>query len=317
MADKFQFVTPVGRFVSGDMTKKREKDNQGRPIDADKQRFEFGIAFQKTDPQIGVLIQQIAQYAYTEYGKTAPHVAQRVANWMNTLDGFSMKISNGDEPNSQGKVNPNTVGHWVFWFSTALDPIGAIAPSNAQIPLDRIKRGWFVDVAGSAAINGLTDNNAGIYMNPTVIRLVAEGEEIVGGVDPQQVFANHGAPAQLPPGARPLGSAPSLPPGSGMPGVGMPQQPAQMPPGMMPGQPMQMPGNGGAPVQQPTFAQPQAGYGAPNGGFMPPATPAPGGMPQAAPAGMQPFGAVGGGNPTASPGNGYPAYPGVLGMPQQ
>lgn len=298
MADKFQFVTPVGRFVSGDLTKKRAKDKDGRDIAPDKQRFEFGIAFAKTDPAIGALIQQIAQYAYGEYGKTAPHIAQRVANWMQTLDGFSMKIANGDEPNARGQVNQNTAGHYVFYFSTSIDPIAAIAPTNAQIPPANIKRGWFVDIAGNVAINGLTDNNAGIYMNASVVRLVAEGEEIVGGIDPQAVFANHAAPMQLPPGARPIGSAPGLPPGSGMPGVGIPQQqPAQMPPG----QPMQM--------------QPQQPAQMP--GFMPPATPAPGGMPQAAPAGMQPFGAAAGVNPTASPGNGYPAYPGVLGMPQQ
>lgn len=291
MADKFQFVTPVGRFVSGDMTKKRDKDNQGRPIDPDNQRYEFGIAFDKNDPAVQKLIYDIASYAHGEYSKTAPHIAARVANWMQTLDGFSMKISNGDAPNTKGQVNQNTVGKFVFWFSTAIDIIGAIAPSNAQIPLDRIKRGWFVDIAGSVAINGLTDNNAGIYMNPACVRLVAEGEEIVGGIDPQQVFANH-APAALPAGARPIGSAPSLPPGSGMPGVGMPG----------------MPGN----------AAPPATPGAPNAGFTPPATPAPAGMPMGAPAGMMPFGGAGApAGPTASPGNtGFPAHPGIL-NPQQ
>lgn len=306
MAEKLQFFTPVGRFVSGDLTTKRDKDNQGRPIEPDKQRFEFGIAFAKTDPQIGQLIQQIAGFAYQEYSKVAPHIAQRVANWMQTLDGFSMKISNGDAPNSRGQVNPNTVGHWVFWFSTAIDVGGAIAPSNAQIPLDRIKRGYFVDIAGSVAINGLTDNNAGIYMNPTYVRLVAEGDEIVGGIDPQTLFANHAAPTQLPPGARPIGSAPALPPGSGIPGVGMPG---------MPGQPAAQPAMGmpGQPAAQPT--QPQQ---APAPGFTNPAMGAPAGMPMGAPAGMQPFGAAGAAMPTASPSNpGFPAHPGILGMPQQ
>jgi hypothetical protein len=158
-----------------------------------------------------------------------------------------------------------------------------------------------VDIAGSVALNGLTDNNAGIYMNPGVVRLVAEGEEIVGGIDPQAVFANHAAPMQLPPGARPLGSAPTLPAGSGMPGVGMPGMPAQ---------PMQQPVMPAQPMQQPVMpAQP---------GFMSPAMPQPGGMPMGAPAGMQPFGVAGAGNPIASLGNtGFPAHPGVLGMPQQ
>ena len=284
MADNFQFFTPVGRFVSGDLTKKRTKDKDGRDIAPDKQRYEFGIAFDKTDPAIQQLIHQIATYAHGEYSKTAPAVANRIPTWMQTLTGFSMKIANGDEPNTQGKVNQNTVGKFVFYFSTALDPIAAIAPTNAQIPADRIKRGWFVDIAGNVSINGLTDNNAGIYMNPTVVRLVAEGDEIVGGIDPQSVFANHAAPAQLPAGARPIGSAPSLPPGSGMPGTGMPG--VGMPQGQMPG----FSGN--------------------------PAMGAPAGMPMGAPAGMQPFAPAGAPGPTASPGNGYPAYPGVL-NPQQ
>jgi hypothetical protein len=282
--EKLQFFTPVGRFVYGDLTTKRDKDNQGRPIDADKQRYEFGLAIRKDDPAVGALIQQIAGYAYNTYATRAPHIAQRVSSWMQTLDGFSMKISDGDKANQRGQVNPNTVGCYVFWFSTSIDIIGASAAhANAQIPLTNIKRGWYVDVAGSAAVNGLTDNNAGIYLNPTVVRLVAEGDEIVGSVDPQAMFANHAAPVALPPGARPVGSAPQPPAGTGMPGAGM------------------MPG-------MPAAAQP---------GFTPPATGAPGGMPQAAPAGMQPFGAVVGGNPTASLGNGFPAHPGILGQPQQ
>lgn len=315
MADeKHQFFTSVGRFVYGDLTTKRDKDGQNRPIDPDKQRFEFGLAIRKDDPGVIPLIQGIAGYAYNAYATRAPHIAQRIGNWMQTFDGFSMKISDGDKPNSRGQVNPNTQGCYVFWFSTAIDIIGASAAhANAQIPLDQIKRGYYVDVAGSAAINGLTDNNAGVYLNPTVVRLVAIGDEIVGSVDPQALFANHAAPVNLPPGARPIGSAPQPPAGAGMPGAGLPG--IGMPgnaPAAAPAMPM------GAPAPQPTTAQPQAGFGAPNGGFTPPATGAPAGMPPAAPAGMPPFVVAGAVNPTASLGNpGFPAHPGILGVPQQ
>lgn len=298
MADRMQFFTPVGRFVSGDLVTKRDKDHQNRPVAPDKQTYQFGVAIRKDDPAVGPLIQQIATHAYSYYQTKAPHVAQRVVNWMQTLDGFSMKISNGDAPNQRGQVNQNTVGCWVFWFSTGLDIVGSIAPSNAQIPVAQIKRGWYVDVAGSVAVNELTDDNAGVYLNPTVVRLIAEGDEIVGSVDPQQIYANHAAPVQLPPGARPIGSTPQPGAGAGLPGTGMP--------GI---------GGGGVGTQQQV-----AGPGV--GGAMPgfsgaPATPGQG-LPQGAPGGMPPFpGAGQPGTSTASPSNtGFPQHTGILGMPQ-
>ncbi len=299
MAEKHQFFTPVGRFVSGDLQTKRDKDNQNRPIAPENQRYEFGLAIRKDDPGVVPLIQGIAGFAYNEYAKTAPHVAQKVVNWLQTLDGFSGKISDGDKPNQRGQVNQNTVGCFVFWFSTSIDIMAAsAAAANAQIPLDQIKRGYYVDVAGSAAINGLTDGNAGIYLNPTVVRLIAHGPEIVGSVDPQALFANHAAPAQLPPGAMPIGSAPQPPAGVGMPGAGLPGMGGQV----------QQPGTG-----MPGFQQPQQ----PQPGFTQPAMGAPGGMPMGAPAGMPSFGAAGVGSPTASLGNpGFPAHHGIL-NPQQ
>lgn len=295
MAEKHQYFTPVGRFVSGDLMTKRDKDNQNRPIPPENQRFEFGLAIRKDDPGVVALIQGLAGFAYNEYAKTAPHIAQRVANWMQTFDGFSMKISDGDKPNQRGQVNQNTVGCFVFWFSTSIDIIGAsAAAANAQIPLDQIKRGYYVDVSGTAAINGLTDNNAGIYLNPLVVRLVAHGPEIVGSIDPQALFANHAAPVNLPPGAMPIGSAPQPPAGAGMPGAGLP--------GMGMAQPQQ-PGMGGTGMMQP--------------GFTNPAMPGQVGTPPGAPAGMPGFGAAGLGNPTASLGNpGFPAHPGILNVQQ-
>jgi hypothetical protein len=49
MANRFDFFTPVvGRFVNGSITEKRTKDSDNREIPLDKQRFEFGVAFEKT-----------------------------------------------------------------------------------------------------------------------------------------------------------------------------------------------------------------------------------------------------------------------------
>jgi hypothetical protein len=298
MADKVQFFTPVGRFVSGDLVTKRDKDHQNRPIAPDKQTYQFGLAIRKDDPGVGPLIQLFANTAYQYYQSKAPHVAQKVVNWMQTFDGFSMKVTDGDAPNQKGQKNVNTAGCYVFWFSTGLDIIGSIAPSNAQIPVSQIKRGWYIDVAGSCAANELTDDNAGIYLNPTVVRLIAEGDEIVGSVDPQQVFAQHAAPAALPPGARPLGSAPQPGQGAGLPGTGM------------------VPGVGGAPSIGGMPGQQQMQPGFPGGA---PVMPGTGQQAAGAPGGMQGFPGAGlPGGSTVSPTNtGFPQYPGILGQPQQ
>lgn len=296
MADKLQFFTPVGRFVSGDLVTKRDKDHQNRPVAPEKQTYQFGVAFRKDDPAVGPLIQQIATHAHSYYQTKAPHVAQRIVNWMQTLDGFSMKISNGDAPNQRGQVNQNTVGCWVFWFSTGLDIVtSAPPPTNTQIPATQIKRGWFVDIAGTCGVNELTDDNAGVYLNPTCVRLRYEGDEIVGTVDPQQLFANHqDTNQQPPPGARQVGSSGvfpqsgQAPAGAGLPGTGMPGIGGGAAPAGMPGFP------GGAPV---TPVQ---------------------GLPQGAPGGMPAFpGAAQPGISTASPSNtGFPQHTGILGMPQ-
>lgn len=276
--ERFNFNTPVGRFVSGSLTEKRTTDNNGRPIDPEKQRYEFGLAIPFSDPGVMSLIQQIGMNARNQYSVIAPHVVPKIDQWFQTLDGFSMKISNGNAPNAKGKVNPNTVDHFVFWFSTAMPIITCRVPDNAQIPAESIKRGWFVDVAGSSVINELVDHQAGAYLNPSVVRLCFEGEEILAGVDPQTAFANVPPPVQMPAGARPIGALPSVPASAGPPSVGMMHMPAPAP--VAP--PMGMPAP--APVAAPV-----------------------GGMP--APAGMQPYpGAGQPGNGIASPSNPPPAY---------
>lgn len=261
MSDKFSFNTPSGRLVYGSLTEKRNKDSNGRPIDPDKQRFEFGVAFPKQDPNIVPLIQQIAQHAKQFYSARAPHIAQRIDAWFQTLDGFSMKVSDGDKPNAKGQVNQNTVGHWVMWFSTALDFQTVVYrnPTHVQIPASDIKRGWWIDVAGTSAPNELLDHNAGVYINPMVVRLLYEADEIVGTANPDEMFTAPPA-AQLPPGARPLGSAPVAPTG-GMPGMGAPVVPNASPaamPATLPGAQAGMPGAAPAASQTAPTASPSS-----------------------------------------------------------
>ncbi len=220
MTERLNFHTPVGRFVSGSLTERRDKDQNNRPIEPDKQRFEFGVAIRKDDPGLMPMLQQIGQYAKGAYSH-APAVVARIDQWFTTMHGFSMKVSDGDKPNARGVVNPNTVGCFVIWYNTSMDVLAANA-SNQQIDIASIKRGWYVDVASNVSINGLLDHNAGVYMNPNCIRLIAEGDEILGGLTVDAALENAPvASTQLPPGARPVGSTPQPPASSGAPGTGM------------------------------------------------------------------------------------------------
>jgi len=219
MTERLNFHTPAGRFVSGSLTQRRDKDQNNRPIEPDKQRFEFGVAIRKDDPGLMPMLQQIGQYAKAAYSHQ-PAIQARIDQWFTTMTGFSMKISDGDRPAANGKTNPNMVGCFVVWYSTAMDILAANS-ANQQIDIASIKRGWYVDVSSNVSINGLIDHNAGVYMNPNCVRLIGEGDEILGGMTVDAALANAPAPAQLPPGARPVGSTPQAPASSGAPGTGL------------------------------------------------------------------------------------------------
>ena len=221
MANKHEFYTnQVCRFVSGSLTEKRTKDTNGRPLPEEKHRYEFGIALSKTDPDTARLFGEFQAFMQNEWANDQNKL-NALANWFSpdpttSMTGVPMKISDGDRPNAKGQLNSNTSGCFVFWFSTGYQPKCCTA-TNEEIPADAIKRGYYVQIAGNISSNGLPwqpdGKGAGIYMNPSVIRLVAEGDEIVGGVDAATAFGGTAAPTQLPPGARPVGS------GVGMPGM--------------------------------------------------------------------------------------------------
>ncbi len=207
MSERLDFFTPcVGRFVSGSLTEKRAKDYEGRPIPEDKQHFEFGVAFQKAEIW-PLLTEQWYPYLTADLAST-PDALSRMQNWFSTFTGFSMKVSDGDKPNAKGVLNENTQGCFVMWFSTGFLPkaVGA-DPAFTEIDIATIKRGYFVQVAGNIVFNGQQGDRVGIYINVNVVRLIAEGDEIRGGVDAATAFGGASAPTALPPGARPLGTA--------------------------------------------------------------------------------------------------------------
>lgn len=290
-------IAAVGRFVSGSITEKRDKDHENRPIPEDKQQYQFGVAFRKDDPDMQRVFGEVYQYAAACWAQQ-PQKLTALQNWYSTLSGLSMKISDGDAPNRQGKVNENTAGHFVFWFSSAY-PVKTCDPAYQEIAPESIKRGYFVQIVGNINDNDQAIDRAGIYMNASHVMLVGEGDVIQGGVDAATAFAGIATPQQLPPGAKPLGANVGMP-GTTPPGApgNVPGQPASMPGTTAPGQPPQasVPTQPPAPPQQTTPALPGATSSPSN---VPPQPPAAPGQPNAMP---QPHTGITQGPPPGMPG---------------
>jgi hypothetical protein len=304
------------RFVSGDMDKLREKDHKQRPIAPDKQSYEFGLAVAKTDPALPAMFQAICAHLWQECS-AQPAILKKIETAMQyfplyvtshnpqAMDGFSWKIWDGDKPDDEGKVNENTRGHWVFFFKSKF-PIVCGNSQNAEIPVTAIKRGDYVDVAFQCAWNGLTGaDEAGVYLNPKVVRLQFEGPAIGGGqISVKDAFAQAPQPQyQMPAGAKAPGALPSMAPNPmAMPGG------APMPTGQAPGFPSTgVPNNGqfAAPATAPVPGMTSAPLPAPHNAQ--PSNPAPG-FPAAA--------APGPGAPAAFPGGNAPSPTGFPGNPQ-
>lgn len=253
MTEPLQFFTgPVGRFISGSLTEKRAKDNDNRPIEADKQRFEFGVAFDKQE--IWSLFAE-TWYPYLTQALAADQNAMtRVGQWFQNPGAkgiFSMKVTDGDMPNADGRLNEYAKGCFVIWFN-AID-IKTVGPSNEDIAVEMVKRGFYVQIAGNIKPNGQPGDRAGIYINANIVRLIGEGDEIHGGVDPETAFGGTTAPTALPPGARPVGSnngaAGAFPPPGGP--APAPAQTAPAAPGAAPTAPAAAPQTTASPGNPP------------------------------------------------------------------
>lgn len=303
MAQSAMINSMLMRFVSGDMDKLRTEDHKKRPIAPDKQAFEFGLAVAKDNQALPAMFQAICAHLWQECAQQ-PAILQKIQTAMqyfplyvtshnpHAMDGFSWKIWDGDTPNEKGEVSEHTRGHWVFFFKSKF-PITCGNSQNAEIPVTAIKRGDYVDVAFKCAWNGLTGaDEAGVYLNPQVVRLIFEGPAIGGGqISVKDAFANTPQPQyQMPAGAKAPGALP-----------------------VTAANPMAMPG--GAPI--PTAAPQPAPMTAPQPGFPgAPTTPGPG-APAAFPAGNAPSPTGFPGNPAVQPhptfanGPGMPGFPGA------
>lgn len=306
MTESVNFNIPLkGRFVSGDMTQTRQKDYQGKPIEPNKQRVEFGIAYPKAE-----FWNWLTQTFYP--GPLAQALAgqgqamQLATAWFqNGFNGFSMKIDDGDKPNARGGINENTKGCFVVYFNAINPPqvyVGATPETLTQVDTSECKRGYYIMMSGNIRFNEKMPPQIGIYMNAGAVWLVEKGAEIVGGIDAASAFAGVAlppgmAPVDLSNGAGAAFGAPPMPQMPQMPGMPPMQQAAPAMPGF-PGAP--------APVQM-------APVGLPGQASMPPAAPPQTAFPGSAPVAPY-YGAMQPGQPPAAAP--LPGLPGLPGLPQ-
>lgn len=262
-----RLISPVGRIIWGSVSELNTRDMTGKPEpDAEKHAYTFGLAIRKDDPGVGPLLQAFYQQAVAGYPNNQM-MANRIAQeWQSGFAGvaFRFKVKDGDRPLQRtGKPDDNARGCWVISCKTKI-PIKCANAQNVEIDPKTVERGYFVDVALSIAVNEKTDNTAGLYVNPMVVRLLAFGEKIMGGISIEDAFAGHAAPTQLPPGA----SATPVAPAGGIPGLPQGGVPQAMPQFGAPAAPM----NNGPTApnsaypsnpQMPGFTPPPQGAGAP------------------------------------------------------
>ena len=255
-----EFITGVGRIVWGqnplkptpvlDDNKAQKLDKAGQP----RTKVSFGVAFPKAEFQ-ALIWPQLHAVAAQAFNNQIP-------------PSFAYKYVDGDGVDANGQsyaTRPGYAGCYVLSVSTEVGapPLFQFDGTKYnQMPADALKCGDYVALGLDVVYNGQrSPNKPGLYINPKIVQFVGYGEHIAsqGGADPMAMFK--GQQFALPAGA----SATPVAGAMGMPGMGMPQQPAMAP------QPM---------MQQPTMA--------PQPMMAPAAQPAPMGMPAPAPDFLQP-----------------------------
>ena len=209
------FTTPVGRFVTGSITKPQTTDFDGNPLvfktgaDAGKPRNNYFI---------GIAIPKGAE---THWNQT-PWGAQiwkfgheAFPQGQADLPGFSWKIEDGDNavPNPDAGMKRNCdkegwAGSWVLKFSSSFQSSTYNSDGSAKVDPDSIKPGYFIQINGDIQSNG-KQSKSGIYLNHKMIALAAYGAEIVYGPDAAE--AGFGA-SPLPAGASAVPVASFAPP---------------------------------------------------------------------------------------------------------
>lgn len=287
------FLSPVGRYVGGDLFEVMKSDTFGNQPQRtqsgeEKEEFVVKLAYRKDDPNFGPFWEQLKQIGHKEF----PHLGQ-IPNFWDPQNYFSWKIQDGDGLDGNRKPNANKPGHagcWIVKFSSKFKPrchyIGRHAPNEQITDPKVIPYGHYIRIGGTTQGNK-QQQKPGIYINLDLVEYVYGTETDIldiggGGMSAAQMFATPpvlpaGVQAiTLPPAGLPMG-APQMP---GIPGAAPAGLPPLAAPGAMPGMP------GAAPVGLPPAAAPAGvpvipGFSAPT---MPaPAMPAPGATPPSMP----------------------------------
>lgn len=209
-SQKFDFLTPPGRMVWGDLYKVITTDYENRPLvfktgpDAGKPRskVDFGIAIPKVAGQ---------HWAATEWGAKIWQAGHAGVSNAGQVKDFSWKVTDGDDATlppikpgkPQGKA-PNQragyPGHWVLSLSSSFAPQivdGTNGKFNAITQPDAVKAGDFIQVRGNASYNG-SQGNPGVFLNHEVVCFSGyhpDGRLATGGIDATQVGFAAGAAA--------------------------------------------------------------------------------------------------------------------------
>ncbi len=199
--DKYTyFTTPVGRYVSGSIDTPKTKDHKGNlkiiksgpDIGKPTQSFDFGVAVPKI-PGIDWRQMDFGQKVHGAAIKAWP-------NGQHALPTFSWKVIDGDStvPNTKMKRpcdSEGYPGHWIIYFSSNKAPQYVNNTGLAQIDSKSIKKGDWIQVAGSTCGNNDADK-PGMYMNHSVVSFQWAGDYISSGPDPSTMgFGATPAPA--------------------------------------------------------------------------------------------------------------------------
>lgn len=208
MNKSFDFLTPVGRLVAGDVFKGNTTDLSGRPLlikngpnaGQPKKEFYFAVAIKKDEPKFKTDVMDKLTSAAKAGFPTLFDASGKC-----TRADFALKITDGDSttPNQNGTIPSSKIGYagcWVLSFKSGFAPkVYTQGGTSLLTDPDSVKRGYYVRVYARATANGEMQK-PGLYLNPSMVELVGYGDVIESEKhDGSRIFG----PVELPDGASP------------------------------------------------------------------------------------------------------------------
>lgn len=228
---RVNITSPVGRIVMGNLYSPNTKDFDGKPLvvktgpNAGQPRVDYFIA-------LAIPKGAEQHWAQTPWGQQIWAVGHQAFPQAAQNPAFAWKIDDGDSQvlNKKGRKpcdNEGWKGHWILKLSGGFSPkvYRPEAGGYVQVTEDGyIKPGYFAEVAFNVSGNG-NQNNAGVYLNHSMVCFRAYGPEITFGPDVNEAgFGQSPLPAgasMTPPASSiPMPSAPPNGPSAGVPPYG-------------------------------------------------------------------------------------------------